>query len=79
MIISVILVFEVLQAGCGSLALKDGHPKEEGGVDEHGEDGLNNHLDILYIIIKSLHNHLEILSIIIKSFNTDGICWDDYG
>jgi len=34
------LVFEVLQAGCGSLALKDGHPKEEGGVDEHGEDGL---------------------------------------
>jgi len=34
------LVFEVLQAGCGALALEDGHPKEEGCVDEDREDGL---------------------------------------
>ena len=41
---SYILVFEVLQAGCGALALEDGHPKEEGCVDEDREDGLHNNL-----------------------------------
>jgi len=34
------LVLDILEASGGSPALQDGHPKEEGGVDKDGEDGL---------------------------------------